>query len=55
MSSAQDDSTWRLYCSNERLVSTLRLHIHKCTDVRKRKTAVVVIREDHDLIIDFSF
>ena len=34
---------------------TLRLHIHKCTDVRKRKTAVVVIREDHDLIIDFSF
>ena len=50
MSSAQDDATWKIYCSNERFVSRLQLRIYKCTDVRKRMTPVVVIREDHDLM-----
>ena len=51
VSSAQDDATWKIYCSNERFVSRLQLRIYKCTDLRKRKmTPVVVIREDHDLM-----
>ena len=51
VSSAQDDASWKIYCSNERFVSRLQLCIYKCTDLRKRKmTPVVVIREDHDLM-----
>ena len=50
MSSAQDDATWKICCSNERIVSRFKLCIQKCTDIRKRKTPVLVVREDHDLM-----
>ena len=50
VSSAQNDATWKLYCSNERLVSKLKLRIHKCMNMTKRKTPVLVVREDRDLL-----
>ena len=50
VSSAQDDNTWKIYCSDERLVSKLKLRIRKRTDLRRRKTPVVVIGEDHYLM-----
>ena len=50
VSSAQDNATWKIYCSKERLIGKLKSRIHKCTDIRKRKTLVVIIIEDHDLM-----
>ena len=50
VSSAQDDTTWKLYCSKEKLVSRLKLRIHKCMNMTKRKTPVLVVKEDHDLM-----
>ena len=38
VSSAQDDATWKIYCSKERLIIKLKSLIHKCTDIGKRKT-----------------